>query len=293
MPFVFLNGRWEDEMSEYSKAKILISKSDQIRVHKSLDNPSLVNRLTDQFKKMLLIIIIFILWEILPKIGVVDPFICPTFIQTIQATINLILSGELLIDIKMSLFRAFTGFILAVLFAIPAGILIGRVKKADEILSPLLEFFRSTPAMALYPVFMLFLGLGEVSKVALITFGSLWPTLLNTISGTKEVDPLLIKAARSMGISKIGLLIKIVLPSIVPSVITGLRLSLSSAIMMVIAAEMLNANKGLAFMIVYYESKFESDRMFAGIICIALIGLLFNYAMVELEKHISKWKEAM
>lgn len=249
------------------------------------------NWLTDKIEKFSLLLVIIALWEILPTVGVIDPFIMPTFSETIQATVNMLLSGELLTDIAASFTRAFSGFGFAVLIAIPLGMFIGRNKIANDILNPVLEFFRSTPAMALYPVFMLFLGLGEVSKVALITFGSLWPTLLNTISGAREVDPLLVKAAHSMGVKNIKLLFRVIFPSAIPSIITGLRLSISSSILMVIVAEMLNANKGLGFMVFYYESKFLSDKMFAGIFSIAAIGLLFNYAIVLLEKRLLKWKE--
>ncbi len=237
------------------------------------------------------ILAVLLIWELAPRIGLADPFVLPAFSKVIQGLIRLSLKGEMLRHIGASLERAGGGFALAIGFSIPLGIFMGWFKKLERIVNPLLELGRNTPVLALYPVFILFFGVGEVSKVAIIFWGTIWPTLLNTIGGVKNVDPLLIKSARSMGVSIITLFRKVILPAATPSILTGLRLSAATAILILVAAEMLNASAGLGFMIFYYESRYEIPEMYSGIILLSVLGVAVNYLLTTLEKHLTKWKE--
>jgi NitT/TauT family transport system permease protein len=145
--------------------------------------------------------------------------------------------------------------------------------------------------MALFPVFIVFLGIGEISKDVMVCWSSLWPILLSTISGVKFADPLLIKVARSLGAKNFELLLKVVLPGAVPSIMTGIRLGASSAVLVLVAAEMIGAKSGLGFMIINSQYNFEIDTMYAAILTIALLGLTMNYTLVWLEKKVTAWKE--
>lgn len=243
------------------------------------------------FEKTIVIILVLLVWELLPKAGLVDPFLLPPFSDVIKALVELIKSGELLKHILASFERSFSGFLLATAFAVPMGIFMGWFKRVEWIANPLLEVGRNTPVLALYPVFILFFGLGETSKLAIIIFGTLWPILLNTIQGVKDVEPILIKSARSMGVSQLTMLRKVVLPSATPSIITGLRLGASNAILLLVAAEMLNANAGLGFMIFYYENNYAIPFMFSGLITLAFVGVLVNYLLVRVEKKFTRWKQ--
>jgi NitT/TauT family transport system permease protein len=138
---------------------------------------------------------------------------------------------------------------------------------------------------------MLFFGIGEVSKVAIIFWGVLWPILLNTIVGVKNADPSLVKAARAMGASSLTMFLKVILPGAFPSIFTGVRLSATYAILMLIAAEMLGANSGLGYLLNESNMNFQIPDLYATIITFALLGLAINYLLLGIEGRITRWRE--
>lgn len=251
----------------------------------------IIGKLGLLLEKSIFIAIIIILWEIMPKTGYIDPFLLPPFSDVIHSLYKLFESGEMFRHIAKSLWRSGQGFFLAICFAIPVGTVMGYHKQLERIIDPLLQVCRNTSTLALYPVFILFFGLGEASKVSIIIWGTLWPILLNTISGVKNMDPLLVKSGRSMGIPAFSLFRKVIFPMALPSILTGLRLSAATAILMLVAAEMLGADRGMGFMIFYYQERYAIPEMFAGIIFISVFGLLVNYLLVRLEKRLTHWKD--
>jgi len=248
--------------------------------------------LKDLSMKSAAIILFILLWETAPRIGMVDRMYLPPFSEVITALVKLIISGDLFIHIGSSLKRSMGGLFLAVAIGIPLGIFIGWFKSIEKFLDPLLQVFRNTSTLALFPVFILLFGLGELSKVAIIFWGTLWATLLNTINGVKNIDPLLIKAAQSMSASNFFIFRKIVLPAATPSIITGFRLSASTSILILVAAEMLGSNSGLGFLIFYSEQKYDIAEMYSGILTISVLGLLINYLIVAFERRLLVCKKA-
>jgi len=242
-------------------------------------------------KKTIAIAIVLVLWEAMPRLGFIDPFLLPAFSDVLDKLIHLITSGDMNRHFLVSFNRSFIGFIIGVGIAIPLGIFMGWYSKLEEIVDPVLQACRSSSVLALYPVFLLLFGLGEVSKTAIIIWGTLWPALLNTITGVKNTDPVLIKAARSMGVSNFGLLYKVVIPGSLPYILMGLRLSASNSILILVAAEMIGANAGLGFMIFYMEERYAIPEMYAGIIMLSAIGVLVNYLLVSLEGRLTRWQE--
>ena len=265
-----------------------VTLSEKLSQRKSLSFPNL--SLKALFKKFVAIFTLLIIWEISPRLGIVDRTFLPPFSEVIQAWWQLVLSGELLSHFKASLARSLTGFSLAILFAIPLGLLLGWYRPLAEILTPLLEVFRNTAALALLPVFILILGIGETSKISIIVYACSWPILLNTISGVKNVDPLLIKSAKSMGLSSFRLFQKVILPASIPTIFTGIRLAGASSILVLIAAEMVGAKAGLGYLINYAQYNFQVPNMYAGIITISALGLLFNWILIKLERYFTSWK---
>jgi NitT/TauT family transport system permease protein len=139
-------------------------------------------------------------------------------------------------------------------------------------------------------LFIVILGIGEVSKVAIIFYGAQWPILLNTISGVKNVDALLVKSARSMGLSRFALFRKVVLPAALPSIFTGLRLAATLSILIIVSAEMMGATAGLGYILTNSHYNFDILRMYDAIVTLALIGLSTNYLLVNLEKRLTRWR---
>ncbi|MEL7633206.1 ABC transporter permease [Sporomusa sphaeroides] len=241
-------------------------------------------------KRVIAIGFIVAIWQVLPSTGVIDPRSLPAFSAVIQGLLELILSGELLTHALASFQRSLMGFFVAVSLAIPLGIFMGWFKRVEKIVDPLMQICRNTVTLALYPVFILVFGLGEVSKIGIIFWGSIWPILINTIEGVKTVDPLLVKAARSMAMSRLGLFIHVILPAAVPSILTGLRISATRSLIILVAAEMLGASAGLGFLIFDAQHKYQPEKMYAGILVLMMLGMSVNYLIVTLESYLTRWK---
>jgi NitT/TauT family transport system permease protein len=241
-------------------------------------------------KKFITIGSVILLWQVLPSAGLIDSRSLPPFSDVFMGVIHLLVSGELFDDLLASLQRSILGFLLAIIVAIPLGVFMGWFKRFERIVDPLIQICRNTATLALYPVFILIFGLGELSKIGIIFWGSIWPILINTIEGVKRVDPLLIKSARSMATSGFSLFRKVILPAAVPSIIAGMRISATHSIIILVAAEMLGASTGLGFLIFEARNKYEVSTMYAGILVLIILGMTVNYLIVEFEKHCTRWK---
>jgi NitT/TauT family transport system permease protein len=239
-----------------------------------------------------LIVALLLLWEAAPRLGLVDAVFIPPFSQVAAAWWDLLISGELLMHIEASLLRSVVGFILAAAVAIPLGFLMGRYERFEKTTDLLVQSLRNTPQFALLPLFIIVMGIGEASKIAITFYSAIWFILINTISGVKNVDPLLIKAARSMGTSDAMIFSRVLLPASVPSIVSGARLGVKAAVVSVIGAEMLAAKSGLGFLVQHSQLMMEMPQMYAGIITITAIGLITNYALVWVEGHATRWKSA-
>ncbi|RWF76555.1 MAG: ABC transporter permease, partial [Mesorhizobium sp.] len=221
--------------------------------------------------------------------GWVNAAVLPPIDTIVSALWNGLVGGTLLGDIAISLQRAGLAFAAAVAVAIPLGLFMGQVRAVETALDPILQVFRQTSALALYPVFILLLGLGEASKVFVIFWATLFPLLLNTISGVKQVDPKLLEMARVYGATRLTAFCRVVLPGAVPSIFVGLRLSATTALLLLIASEMIGANRGIGFQVMNAQYNFQIPLMFAAIVILAGLGLIANQALVSLQRRLCRW----
>lgn len=251
---------------------------------------AIVGAVNSVLRATIVLALLIAFWEIAPRVGIVDKTFLPPFSDVINALVDLAKSGQLTKHISASVGRALKGFVVAVVVAVPLGIVIGWYRPVAQLLNPVLELFRNTAALALLPVFILILGIGETSKVALVIYACVFPTLLNTISGVRTVDPLLIKSARSLGLSSFRLFQKVILPATLPTIFTGIRLSAAASILVLVAAEMVGAQSGLGYLIMASQLNFQIPQMYAGILTIALVGLIFNFVLVLIERRFSRWR---
>lgn len=228
-------------------------------------------------------------WQLASKFGWFNSAVLPPIDSIVIALWNGVVGGSLLDDIAISLQRSGTAFIGAVLVAVPLGLLMGQVRAVENALDPILQLFRQTSALALYPVFILLLGLGEASKVFVIFWATLFPLLLSTIGGVKEVDPKLVEMARVYGASRLAVFRRVILPGAVPSIFVGLRLSATTALLLLIASEMIGANKGIGFQVMNAQYNFQIPQMFAAILLLAGLGLGSNYLLVFLQRRLCRW----
>lgn len=230
------------------------------------------------------------IWETAPRIGLVEQIWLPPFSTVAGAIVSLLADGSLVEHIGVSLQRSLLGFLIAIAISVPLGLLIAWYRPLAEVLDPLLEIFRNTAALALLPVFTLILGIGELSKVSLIVFACVWPILLNTISAVRDVDPLLVKSARSVGLSSPRLFQKVILPAALPTIFTGIRLAGAVSVLVLLAAEMVGAKAGLGYLINAAQVNFLIPDMYAGIVTVSAIGVAFNYVLVRIERRLSRWR---
>jgi sulfonate transport system permease protein len=232
-----------------------------------------------------------VLWQVASTTGWVNPSIFPPLHVIATALFNGIASGALVDDIAISLQRSGLAFLSAVVIGIPLGLFMGQIRQVEQALDPILQLFRQTSALALYPVFILLLGLGETSKVFVIFWATLFPILLSTIGGVKEVDGKLIEMARTYGASRLTVFRRVVLPASAPAIFVGLRLSATTALLLLIAAEMIGANKGIGFQVMNAQYNFQIPLMFAAIFLLALLGLAANAVLLLLQRRLCRWAE--
>ncbi|MER8705422.1 MULTISPECIES: ABC transporter permease [unclassified Mesorhizobium] len=233
------------------------------------------------------------IWQVSSSAGWVNAAVLPPIDMIVAALWKGLVGGTLLGDIAISLQRAGLAFAAAVLVAIPLGLFMGQVRTVETALDPILQVFRQTSALALYPVFILLLGLGEASKVFVIFWATLFPLLLNTIGGVKQVDPKLLEMARVYGARQLTVFRRVVLPGAVPSIFVGLRLSATTALLLLIASEMIGANKGIGFQVMNAQYNFQIPLMFAAIVILAGLGLIANQALVSLQRRLCRWSNSV
>lgn len=230
-----------------------------------------------------------VLWQVSSSLGWVNPAVIPPLDRVLEALWKGFASGPLLRDLTISLQRSGIAFFAAVALGIPLGLLMGQIRIIERALDPILQLFRQTSALALYPVFILLLGLGETSKIFVIFWATLFPILLATIGGVKQVDVKLVEMARVYGASRFKIFHTVVLPASLPQIFVGLRLSATTALLLLIAAEMIGANSGIGFQVMNAQYNFQIPLMFAAILLLAALGLVANFILERLQRRLCRW----
>ncbi|NEU98592.1 ABC transporter permease [Bradyrhizobium sp. UFLA 03-164] len=241
-------------------------------------------------RRSLLLIVLLAVWEAAPRLGWIDAVFLPPFSDVIASGWQLAQTGELYDDVSASLLRALSGFLLSVVLFVPLGLAVGWYTRLGDLLNQFVEICRNTAPLALLPVFILLLGIGELSKITMVVYSCAWPLLLNTIAAVKQVDPLLIKSARTMGATPQQLFRKVILPAALPTIFVGIRLASASAMLVLVASEMVGAKAGLGYLIINSQYSFLIPQMYFGIIGITVIGLAFNAVLEALERRLMRWK---
>lgn len=239
------------------------------------------------------VLLFFAIWEFLPRAGLVNSAFLSPPSAVLAAIVQLAQTGQLGKHAAASLQRSLAGLILAVVAGVALGLLMGVVRRFEAFVDPLLQLFRQVSALALFPVFLLFFGIGEASKIAIIFWAAFWPVLLNTISGVKQVEKLLIHSALSMGASRGFIFFKVILPAAAPSIFTGIRLAGAYSITALVAAEMIGSHAGLGFLTLNSQEIFQIPSMYAGIVLLAILGLALNYGLALLEKRLTRWRSGL
>jgi ABC-type nitrate/sulfonate/bicarbonate transport system, permease component len=198
--------------------------------------------------------------------------IIPSPVKTAQGGYELLLDGTLPQYIGISLFRVLAGWTLGSLAAIPLGILVGKVGAVRTFIDPYINFIRFIPPIAFITLFLIWFGIGETSKIALILYATFFIVLLNTLSGVLSVEEDKIRSARSMGASEWQIVRHVLVPATVPYMFTGIRIAMGTSFMAIIGAEMIASNEGIGYLIWNSRLFFRTDWIFVGLICMGLMG---------------------
>lgn len=236
-------------------------------------------------------IFIILLWEIFSDMGWLNVYLVPPPSQIWDRLLTIASNGQLIKHLGASLYRVVCGFSLALSFALPLGFLLGLAPGVRGFLSPTLSFFQQVPAIAWIPMFILWLGIDEASKIAIIVYSAFFPIFLNTLHGIASTDPKLKEVAYTYDLSAWGLITRVYLPSAAPSLFVGMRLGLSYSWRSLVAAELIGASKGIGYLIQEGREMAQPDLMLVGVLVIGLTGLSFDYIFCHLEKKILPWQE--
>ena len=188
------------------------------------------------------------------------------------------------------MYRILIGFAVGSLIGLAVGLVTGTSALADKIGNPIVNALYPIPKIALLPLFILWLGIGELSKVTIIAMGVFFPVAMNTYSGVKNVDTLLIKVAVSFNASWWKTMKSVVLPNALPMIFAGLRLAAGTSLLLLVAAEMIAAQVGIGALILHYGDLMITDRLMAGVIVLSLLGLIFNLLLQWIERKAVPWK---
>ena len=219
----------------------------------------------------------------------VNAALIPAPTSVAQRVGQILASGDLLEPLAATLYRLFAAYLAASALAIVLGLLMGRFGAIHNLLEPLVEVIRPLPKAALLPPLVLFLGLGDAMKMAVIGLGVFFPVLINTVQGVRGVDPVLIDTGRSFRCGRLALLLKIVLPAAMPLVLAGMRVALALGLILVVIAEMLAGTGGVGYLIIDMQRSFRVEQMYAWIVILAVLGYSLNAVFLKLERRVIAW----
>jgi sulfonate transport system permease protein len=228
-------------------------------------------------------------WQISAQQGWLSSRILPEPLAVVRAFWSLLISGELLLHTRVSLWRAMSGFAVGGGLGLLLGLLSGTSKNAESLLDSSLQMIRNIPALALIPLVILWFGIDESAKLFLISIGVFFPVYLNTFHGIRSVDPALIEMAKSYGVSGWPLYRHVILPGAQPSILVGVRFALGLVWVLLIVAETISAQSGIGYMTMNAREFMQTDVVMVGILMYAALGKLADVVSRSLEYYLLRW----
>jgi len=268
-------------------------------------------RWNDAATGMVVPVLAIALWQWVAASGLVDRQVLPAPLDVWRKWVDYLLppepfaqygdggwikwacSGELPLDVVASLYRVVVGFAIGAGLALPLGLAMGASPRVHAWMNPLVQVLRPVPPIAYIPLAMLWFGLGNPPAVFLIAIGAFFPVLMNTIAGVRQVDGIYLRAANNLGAGKRTIFLRVILPAAVPYILSGVRIGIGTAFIVVIVAEMIAVNSGLGFRIAEAREYFWSDKVIAGMISIGVLGLLIDIGVNRLNNHLLRWHRGL
>lgn len=232
------------------------------------------------------IVIIFILWVVL---GTQRSYVAVPLEDMLRTFVRVWTSEHLTEDVLPSLARLGIGYSVAVVFSVGVGFLLGASRRARLTVLPVMTFIRAVPPVALLPLFLVIFGIGDTMRVSIIAFTCIWPILLNTLDGLAELDSTMLDASRSYHVKGWDRIFRVLLPAISPRVLAGMRTSLSLAVLLLVASEMIASSNGIGFFLFQSQQAFKLDEMWAAVILLGLLGYVLNLIFAFAERRLLRW----
>ena len=251
-------------------------------------------RLSRQAKDRILAVMsplaLLALWEITAQVGLLDTRFFPPPTRIASQFVELVQSGELLVNTWVSLQRLFFGFLLGGIPALVLGLIMGLYRPIRAAIDPLIAATYPIPKSAVLPLILLIFGLGEMSKIVMVAIGVFFPVVINTTAGVLEIDKIYHDVSKNFGASRWQVFRTVALPGAMPLIMTGVKLGIGLGLILIAIAEMVGAKSGLGYMIWNAWQIFSVETMYVGILVISVLGVLFTVVMNELEQVIIPWR---
>ncbi|WP_417277075.1 ABC transporter permease [Castellaniella sp.] len=250
------------------------------------------NSWSGRFVSALLPFVILILaWALLHATGLVNPALMPSPQQVLQTFWYRLTEANLVVDMWMSVQRVVLGLLLGMLAAVPVGFLIGWYRPVRRFIDPLVNFFRALPPIALIPLVIVYLGIGEMAKIVILFYAAFFSAVIVMYEGMIQISPVYIRVARTLGATDMEIFLKVMLPMTVPHMLTALRVALGVSWATLVAAELVAAQQGLGSMIQNASAFFDLRTIYLGIISIGVLALLMDVILRRLSDHFVSWQE--
>jgi ABC-type nitrate/sulfonate/bicarbonate transport system permease component len=231
------------------------------------------------------------IWEAAARSGVWSPLLFPSLGRIFQQLVLFFSTPASMLEALVSLQRALGGFALAAVVGILLGMLMGRSRLVAALLDPLFSGTYAVPKLALFPIFIFVFGIGSLSKVALVFLECLYPIVIMTYAGARDVNRALLWSAQNMGASRAAILRRVVIPATTPFIFAGFRVAVPVAMIVVVITEMVSSADGLGYQVIYAMSSFKTDRMLAIVVVIAALGYALDKAVVLARDRLIYWEK--
>jgi ABC-type nitrate/sulfonate/bicarbonate transport system permease component len=234
------------------------------------------------------------LWSLLSGAVVVLQLFNPIFLPgpwlVLGNVLDMAVRGQLWVHVAATLERVVLGFGAGAAFGVGLGLAAGHLTPIRHVVEPLVELLRPIPPLAMLPMFIVWVGIGEISKVGFITYATFFPIFLTTVTGVRQIDPLLLRAAQSLGARGVGLFTRVILPAALPDILTGLRLGVALAFFVIVISEFIGAEHGLGYLINDGRNFFLVPQMLGAAVVLGLLGYAGSGLVRLLERRLTRWQ---
>ena len=236
------------------------------------------------------LLVLIALWQLGSSSGFISALVAPSPLEVSRALYHMAASGKLWVDLNASLIRLGAGLLIGTLSGISFGLAVGLFSAMRSPGATLVAALFPIPKIALLPMFIIWFGIDESSKIATIAFGTFFPVVVATYGAVDHVDRSLVRMGRSFALSTGEIVWKIILPGALPGILSGLRIAISIGIVLLVAAEMIGANEGLGAQVLMAGSLMQTDQLLAGVVVLSMLGLLVSTLIGLAERWLLRWR---